>query len=105
MPHVHRLVFDSLILYFSYQHAIAFYSHERFVVRNDFWGRRRKGRLRHINAILLDMKMQLGRQLETAEGSDTFASDLAEEMGAYVMPKMSTATKKQRDTNKRRVML
>lgn len=77
----HRLVFvGTLIIYYSYQHPIAFTCKDKLYVRSDFWERRRGRRLVHIKYILQDVGNVPGTK-ETII-SDSFFEHLQRELAA-----------------------
>ena len=85
MVDAYRLVFiNGPVVYYSYQHPIAFLGRDRLVLRNDFWGRRRGRRSDHIRHILMDVARQTSDAEKTAvDGTDTFFADLHDELEYY----------------------
>jgi hypothetical protein len=103
LPSACRLLFlNEIVVYYSYQHPIAFYSRGKLVRRNDYWERRRPDRDRHVTAVVTDA----GRtrypwnDFIVADAGDDFFVQLQEELDFF-----STASSAPKTAKTRRVTL
>ncbi len=99
-----KLVYaNSLIVYYSFQHAIAFFSRGKLIVRPKFYERRRVERKLHIAAMYEDLTVEGAAYGIEPTLSTDFFGDLCDEMVAAGLTPVTEEAKKPRIEGRRRV--
>ncbi len=84
LDHVQYLHFPcGILLYYSFQHTIAFFSKDSLYCRDDYWTRRRRGRQVHVTAITRHATAMTGNTQFYVLPEDAYFEKMAEEFESF----------------------